>query len=138
MPKELAVAIPDMMADAKLQESVSAAVKPAPVTTTAAPKKVAEKPSQSATTTTTTPAYVRPNYPASFSNLVDLMAIDHVTDEELRFNVGQTGNYPEDCAVADYEQGFVDYLVAGWPTFLNRIKSNREVAQAKSIPVPFK
>lgn len=143
MPKELAAAIPDMMADAKPQESVSAAVKPAPTTTTAAPKKAAETPSQPATTpttttTTTAPAYVRPNYPASFSNLVDLMAIDHVTDEELRFNVGQTGNYPEDCAVADYEQGFVDYLVAGWPTFLNRIKSNREVAQAKSIPVPFK
>ena len=139
MPKELAAAIPDMMADARPQESVSDAVKPAPVTTTVAPKKAAETPSQPVTTTTTTaPAYVRPNYPASFSKLVDLMAIDHVTDEELRFNVGQTGNYPEDCAVADYEQGFVDYLVAGWPTFLNRIKSNREVAQAKSIPVPFK
>lgn len=140
MPKELAAAIPDMMTDAKPQESIGAAVKPAPVTTTAAPKKAAETPSQPATptTTTTAPAYVRPNYPASFSKLVDLMAINHVTDEELRFNVGQTGNYPEDCAVADYEQGFVDYLVAGWPTFLNRIKSNREVAQAKSIPVPFK
>ena len=58
------------------------------------------------------------------------MARDHVTDAELRHAVGQTGNFPESCAATDWEQGFVDYLVAGWDKMLRRIAANR-------VDVPF-
>lgn len=74
--------------------------------------------------------YERPGYPARMSALEDLMARDRVTDEELRHAVGQTGNFPESCAATDWEQGFVDYLVAGWDKMLARVMTNR-------IPLPF-
>lgn len=75
-------------------------------------------------------AYAKPNYPARMSALTDLMALDQVTDAELRHAVAQTGNFPEDCAVTDYEQGYVDFLVANWGAMLKRITTNR-------IPTPF-
>lgn len=75
-------------------------------------------------------AYAKPDYPAHMGALVDLMALDQVTDAELRHAVAQTGNFPEDCAATDYEQGYVDFLVANWGAMLKRIKTNR-------IPTPF-
>ncbi|MGR1083830.1 ATP-binding protein [Olegusella massiliensis] len=74
--------------------------------------------------------YEKPAYPARMNALVDLMALDKVTDAELRHAVAQTGNFPEDCAATDYEQGYVDFLVANWGAMLKRIKTNR-------IPTPF-
>lgn len=74
--------------------------------------------------------YEKPNYPTRMNALVDLMALDKVTDAELRHAVAQTGNFPEDCAATDYEQGYVDFLVANWGAMLKRIETNR-------IPTPF-
>lgn len=67
----------------------------------------------------------RDSYPAGFRALTDLMRRDGVLDGELRRVVGRSGNFPETCAVADYEQGFVDYLVSQWPTMLRRVEEER-------------
>lgn len=67
----------------------------------------------------------RDSYPAGFRALVDLMRRDGVLDCELRRVVGRSGNFPETCAVTDYEQGFVDYLVSQWPTMLRRVEEER-------------
>lgn len=67
----------------------------------------------------------RDSYPAGFRALTDLMRRDGVLDGELRRVVGRSGNFPEACAVSDYEQGFVDYLVSQWPTMLRRVEEER-------------
>lgn len=82
--------------------------------------------------------YERPNYPARLSRLADLMERDQVTDAELRRVVASRkrrdgkpgGTFPESCPVEKYEQGFIDFLVAKWPSVLEKIKFNR-------IDVPF-
>lgn len=154
LPPELAAAVPDMMAG----EQAQAAGK-APATTTApspAPKPTMPQPTTSPamaevdarlssmeadvarmsgkrskpTTGASASGYERPDYPQRMSALADLMARDYVTDAELRRAVGQTGNFPETCAATDWEQGFVDYLVAGWDKMLRRIAANR-------VDVPF-
>jgi hypothetical protein len=76
-------------------------------------------------------------YPARLRPLVDLMRKDKVTDAELRRVVGQSGNFPESCAVTDYEQGFVDFLVSQWPTMLKRVETNRARDFEKTVEVPF-
>ena len=53
------------------------------------------------------------------------MRRDGVLDYELRRVVGKSGNFPESCAVSDYEHGFVDYLVSQWPTMLRRVEEER-------------
>lgn len=156
LPPELAAAVPDMMAGEQAQAAGKA---PAPATTTTpspAPKPTMPQPTTSpamaevdarlssmeadvarmsgkrpkSATGASVSGYERPDYPQRMSALADLMARDHVTDAELRHAVGQTGNFPESCAATDWEQGFVDYLVAGWDKMLRRIAANR-------VDVPF-
>jgi hypothetical protein len=69
----------------------------------------------------------RPDYPERMGALADLMERDGVTDAELRKAVAETGNFPENTPATQYEQGFVDYLVAGWAKILDRVKVNRTV-----------
>lgn len=155
LPPELAAAVPDMAAGVQMTQSADKA--PAPATATApAPKPTMPQPTTSPamaevdarlssmeadvarmsgkrskpTTGASASGYERPDYPQRMSALADLMARDHVTDAELRHAVGQTGNFPESCAATDWEQGFVDYLVAGWDKMLQRIAANR-------VDVPF-
>ena len=53
-----------------------------------------------------------PDWPSRMGQLADLMRADGVTEGELRAVVGASGNYPDACDPTDYEQGFVDFLVA--------------------------
>lgn len=150
LPPELAAVVPDMRADARPAPApVPQATPetpqqgPAPATGTdghmasierdmarlsqaAAPKAWAQAGADAA------PAAARgfevdprDSYPAGFRALTDLMRRDGVLDGELRRVVGRSGNFPESCAVSDYEQGFVDYLVSQWPTMLRRVEEER-------------
>ena len=74
-----------------------------------------------------------PGWPSRMGRLADLMRADGVTEGELRAVVGASGNYPEACDPTDYEQGFVDFLVAQWPTMLDRVRAER----ARKIETPF-
>ena len=119
MPVQLGEVIPDMVAEQ------TAAAPAAPV-------------QAEPTTTPTTAEYIAPNYPERMKKLVDLMVANKVTDAELREAVGKTGNFPAECAPADYPEGFADYLVSGWDTVMNKyILPARAIEAAKSAPVPF-
>ena len=134
MPAQLGEVIPDMVAEQ------AAAAQAAPVATVA-PQTAPVAPVQAEptiTTTTTTSEYVAPDYPERMKKLVDLMVANKVTDAELRDAVGKTGNFPAECAPADYPEGFADYLVTGWDTVMNKyILPARAIEAAKSAPVPF-
>lgn len=145
---ELKAAIPDMAAGSPAPTTSIAAAAPAPKSAaqpaaspamTEVDARIASMEADVArmsgkrskpTTGASASGYERPDYPQRMSALADLMARDHVTDAELRRAVGQTGNFPETCAATDWEQGFVDYLVAGWDKMLRRIAANR-------VDVPF-
>lgn len=125
MPVQLGEVIPDMVAEQAAATSVATASPAAPV-------------QAEPTTTTTTGEYIAPDYPERMKKLVDLMVANKVTDAELRDAVGKTGNFPAECAPADYPEGFADYLVSGWDTVMNKyILPARAVEAAKSAPVPF-
>lgn len=133
MPVQLGEVIPDMVAE---QAADTPAAPVAPQTAPAAP--VQTEPTTTATTTTVTSEYTAPDYPERMKKLVDLMVANKVTDAELRDAVGKTGNFPAECAPADYPEGFADYLVSGWDTVMNKyILPARAVEAAKSAPVPF-
>ena len=122
LPDELAKAIPDMRIKKPNRKATKKRQKATQSDQEATQKPAGDNDGQ-------TP-YERPDYPENLSQLADLMEVDHVTDEELRHAVGQTGNFPESCKVTDYEQGYVDFLVSQWAPMLNRIKANR-------VEVPF-
>lgn len=128
MPVQLGEVIPDMVAEQ---------APTVPPTVPAAPQTAPATPVQ-AEPTTTTSEYVAPDYPERMKKLVDLMVANKVTDAELRDAVGKTGNFPAECAPADYPEGFADYLVSGWDTVMNKyILPARAIKAAKSAPVPF-
>ncbi len=129
LPTQLGEVIPDMVAEQ------AAAVPAAPQTAPAAPSAPVQAES---TTTTATSEYTAPDYPERMKKLVDLMVANKVTDAELRDAVGKTGNFPAECAPADYPEGFADYLVSGWDTVMNKyVLPARAIEAAKSAPVPF-
>ena len=141
MPVQLGEVIPDMVAE-------QTAAAPAAQVATAAPQTAAPAapaapaalvaPVQAEPITTATSEYVAPDYPERMKKLVDLMVANKVTDAELRDAVGKTGNFPAECAPADYPEGFADYLVSGWDTVMNKyILPARAIEAAKSAPVPF-
>lgn len=131
MPVQLGEVIPDMVAE---QAAAAPAAPVASQTTPTAPTA----PAQAEPTTTTTSEYTAPDYPERMKKLVDLMVANKVTDAELRDAVGKTGNFPAECAPADYPEGFADYLVSGWDTVMNKyILPARAIEAAKSAPVPF-
>lgn len=134
LPPELAAVVPDMRAGAgaaakAAQPQPTATPAPAPEATQAQDEHMASIERDMARLSRTTAKAVevdpRDSYPAGFRALVDLMRRDGVLDYELRRVVGKSGNFPETCAVADYEQGFVDYLVSQWPTMLRRVEEER-------------
>ena len=137
LPPELAAVVPDMRADAAPAPApVTQAAQqtpqpmPAPATDTdghmASIERDMERLSQAAASKAQAfEVDPRDSYPAGFRALTDLMRRDGVLDGELRRVVGRSGNFPETCAVADYEQGFVDYLVSQWPTMLRRVEEER-------------
>ena len=132
MPVQLGEVIPDMVAEQAATAPVATA---APQTVPAAPAAPVQA---EPTTTATTAEYVAPDYPERMKKLVDLMVANKVTDAELRDAVGKTGNFPAECAPADYPEGFADYLVSGWDTVMNKyILPARAIEAAKSAPVPF-
>lgn len=135
MPVQLGEVIPDMVAEqAAAAPAAPVAPQTVPVATAAPTAPVQAEP----TTTTTTGKYIAPDYPERMKKLVDLMVANKVTDAELRDAVGKTGNFPAECAPADYPEGFADYLVSGWDTVMNKyILPARAVEAAKSAPVPF-
>lgn len=87
--------------------------------------KTKPKPKPKPKTTADAAGDPRDSYPARMRALTDLMRRDGVTDAELRKVVAHSGNFPESCPATDYEQGFVDYLVAGWDTILARVSTIR-------------
>lgn len=119
----IASVVPDMMACeadgpenepvAKAEEAEAAGQQPKP--------KPKPKPKKAASAADDP----RDSYPARMRALTDLMRRDGVTDAELRKVVAHSGNFPESCPATDYEQGFVDYLVAGWDTILARVSTIR-------------
>lgn len=134
LPPELAAVVPDMRAGAgaaakAAQPQPTATPAPAPEATQAQDEHMASIERDMARLSRTTAKAVevdpRDSYPAGFRALVDLMRRDGVLDYELRRVVGKSGNFPETCAVSDYEQGFVDYLVSQWPTMLRRVEEER-------------
>ena len=137
LPPELAAVVPDMRADAAPAPApVTQAAQqtpqpmPAPATDTdghmASIERDMERLSQAAAPKAQAfEVDPRDSYPAGFRALTDLMRRDGVLDGELRRVVGRSGNFPEACAVSDYEQGFVDYLVSQWPTMLRRVEEER-------------
>lgn len=150
LPPELAAVVPDMRADARPTPAPAPQATPetpqpgpAPATETdghmasierdmarlsqaAAPKAGAQAGADAAPAAATGfEVDPRDSYPAGFRALTDLMRRDGVLDGELRRVVGRSGNFPEACAVSDYEQGFVDYLVSQWPTMLRRVEEER-------------
>lgn len=150
LPPELAAVVPDMRADARPTPAPAPQATPetpqpgpAPATGTdghmasierdmarlsqaAAPKAGAQAGADAAPAAATGfEVDPRDSYPAGFRALTDLMRRDGVLDGELRRVVGRSGNFPEACAVSDYEQGFVDYLVSQWPTMLRRVEEER-------------
>lgn len=82
-------------------------------------------------------AYERPHYPARLKKLADMMAAYKITDAELRHAVGESGNYPEECAVEDYEEGFDEFLLESWERIVKRVNAWRIQLEAQKIPVPF-
>ncbi|MCI6844135.1 MAG: ATP-binding protein [Coriobacteriaceae bacterium] len=134
LPPELAAVVPDMRAEAgtaakAARPQPTAAPAPAPEETQAQDEHMASIERDMARLSLTPAKAVevdpRDSYPAGFRALVDLMRRDGVLDYELRRVVGRSGNFPETCAVSDYEQGFVDYLVSQWPTMLRRVEEER-------------
>lgn len=134
LPPELAAVVPDMRAEAgtaakAARPQPAAAPAPAPEETQAQDEHMASIERDMARLSLTPAKAVevdpRDSYPAGFRALVDLMRRDGVLDYELRRVVGRSGNFPETCAVSDYEQGFVDYLVSQWPTMLRRVEEER-------------
>lgn len=134
LPPELAAVVPDMRAEAgtaakAARPQPTAAPAPAPEETQAQDEHMASIERDMARLSLTPAKAVevdpRDSYPTGFRALVDLMRRDGVLDYELRRVVGRSGNFPETCAVSDYEQGFVDYLVSQWPTMLRRVEEER-------------
>lgn len=148
LPPELAAVVPDMRAGAAhAQDNATTTPQAAHVTQTQAAPETPQPRHAPATETDGHMASIerdmerlsqaatpkakafevdpRDSYPAGFRALVDLMRRDGVLDYELRRVVGKSGNFPETCAVSDYEQGFVDYLVSQWPTMLRRVEEER-------------
>lgn len=133
LPPELAAVVPDMRAGAgaadAAQPQPTATPEPEPEATQAQDEHMASIERDMARLSRTSAKAVevdpRDSYPTGFRALVDLMRRDGVLDYELRRVVGKSGNFPETCAVADYEQGFVDYLVSQWPTMLRRVEEER-------------
>lgn len=135
MPAQLGEVIPDMVAEQAMAASVATA---APQTAPAATVQTEPTTTPTTATTTATDEYSAPDYPERMKKLVDLMVANKVTDAELREAVGKTGNFPAECAPADYPEGFADYLVSGWDTVMNKyILPARAIEAAKSAPVPF-
>lgn len=147
LPPELAGVVPDMRAgDAETKPATQPAPAPAPKPGPATDatdghmesiERDMERLAQVATPKAPKEAQAfeadpRDSYPASFRALTDLMRRDGVLDWELRRVVGRSGNFPESCAVPDYEQGFVNYLVSQWPTMLCRVEEERA---ADPIPI---
>ena len=141
MPVQLGEVIPDMVAEQAAAAPAAPVATTAPQTAPAAPAEpVQAEPTTTPTTlpTATTNEYSAPDYPERMKKLVDLMVANKVTDAELRDAVGKTGNFPAECAPADYPEGFADYLVSGWDTVMNKyILPARAIEAAKSAPVPF-
>lgn len=81
--------------------------------------------------------YAAPDYPARLKPLSDLMAADEVTDAELRFLVGQRGDFTEACEVEDYPADFVGFITSHWPSFLKKLKIARIAKEAATVEVPF-
>lgn len=135
LPPELAAVVPDMRADASQAPAPQPRPEtpqpvPAPVTETdghmaSIERDMARLSQAAAPNAKAFEVDPRDSYPAGFRALVDLMRRDGVLDYELRRVVGRSGNFPESCAVSDYEQGFVDYLVSQWPTMLRRVEEER-------------
>lgn len=134
LPPELAAVVPDMRAGAvetaKEQPQQTETPAPAPEARQTTQDEHMASIERDMARLTRTPAQAvevdpRDSYPAGFRALVDLMRRDGVLDYELRRVVGKSGNFPETCAVSDYEQGFVDYLVSQWPTMLRRVEEER-------------
>lgn len=133
LPPELAAVVPDMRAGAgaadAAQPQPTATPEPEPEAKQTQDEHMASIERDMARLARTTAKAVevdpRDSYPTGFRALVDLMRRDGVLDYELRRVVGKSGNFPETCAVADYEQGFVDYLVSQWPTMLRRVEEER-------------
>jgi hypothetical protein len=150
LPPELAAVVPDMRADARQAPAPATQAtpeapqpRPAPAMDTdghmasverdmarlsqaAAPKAGAQAGADAAPEAARGfEVDPRDSYPSGFRALTDLMRRDGVLDGELRRVVGRSGNFPEACAVSDYEQGFVDYLVSQWPTMLRRVEEER-------------
>ena len=141
MSVQLGEVIPDMVAEQAAAVPAVPVAPTAPQTAPAVPT-VPTAPVQAEPTTTpttaTTSEYSALDYPESMKKLVDLMVANKVTDAELRDAVGKTGNFPAECAPADYPEGFADYLVSGWDTVMNKyILPARAIEAAKSAPVPF-
>lgn len=60
--------------------------------------------------------------------LLDLMAPDQVTEEEIRRVVAERGYYPEDTSVENYDPQFIQgVLIGAWPQVLAMVKEYREV-----------
>ncbi len=70
------------------------------------------------------PSDPRDAYPPRMRALVDLMRADGITDEMLCKAMGAKGFVPEDAPVANYQQKFVDGIIASWANF---VKFAREI-----------
>lgn len=59
--------------------------------------------------------------------LLQLMAANQVTEDEIRIAVGGQGYFPSDMPVKDYPPDFIQgVLVACWPQVFEKIKQDRE------------
>lgn len=62
------------------------------------------------------------------SALADLMKINNVNEEDIRFVVAQKGYYPDSTAIAKYDPNFINgVLIGAWEQVYGMIKKNKEV-----------
>lgn len=79
---------------------------------------------------------ITPNKPAEAiaipdgipSALADLMKLNNVTEEDIRFVVAQKGYYPDSTAIAKYDPNFINgVLIGAWEQVYGMIKKNKEI-----------
>lgn len=135
LPNEVAFSY-DSIASCIAQESEVAPVQPKsdiasqPVITPSATETTKTSETTKSTEITQSPPVESPPEPNNElpKALLDLMAADNVTEDEIQLAVSLKGYYTALTPVAKYDPGFIQgVLIGAWPQVLAEIKSTRNV-----------
>lgn len=71
------------------------------------------------------------------STLAELMERDGVTEDDIAATAVSLGNAPKGATFADLPEGYAEFVVKNWDTYLDRIKEVRAIESSYNDPIPF-